>query len=180
MWKITLTLLFGIMFMMQATPLSAQHRRGEVRIRSRAAAVVNLPTERTRVVVGSREFFYAHGVFYRTGPRGYMVTRGPIGARVRVLPPGYASLQIGGGPFFFYYGTYYRLDPVRRDYVVVEPPAGAPPSPTMDRINMADGRMIEGTYVGGTASVVQINVDGTVQEVPVDQIVSIEFAPPAQ
>jgi hypothetical protein len=50
----------------------------------------------------------------------------------------------------------------------------------MDRINMADGRTIEGTYVGGTASIVQINVDGKVEEIPIDQVVSIEFAPPSQ
>jgi hypothetical protein len=90
------------------------------------------------------------------------------------------TLQIGGGPFFFYYGSYYRFDPAHRDYVVVEPPAGAPAPPTTDRINMADGRTIEGTYLGGTQSTVQINVDGKVEEISIDQIVSIEFAPPEQ
>jgi hypothetical protein len=178
--RIFFALLFAAMCITQATPLAAQHRRGEERVRGRAPVVVNLPAERTRVIAGGREYFYTRGIFYRPGPRGYIVTRGPIGARVRMLPPGYVTLQIGGGPFFFYYGTYYRLDPARRDYVVVAQPEGAPAPPTMDRINMADGRMIEGTYVGGNASVVQINVDGTVQEIPIDQIVSIEFAPPSQ
>jgi hypothetical protein len=109
-----------------------------------------------------------------------MVMRGPIGARVRVLPPGFVSLSIGGTPFFFYYGTYYRLDPVRRDYVVVNPPPGAPEQQTLDKVNLADGQTISGTYLGGTKSTVQIEVDGKVQEIAVDQIVSIEFAPPEQ
>jgi hypothetical protein len=178
-WRAIFTVLIGVMFMAQATPLDAQHRRGEERVRSRAPVVVNLPAERTRVFAGGKEYFYARGVFYRTGSRGYVVTRGPIGARVRILPPGYVTLRVGGGPFFFY-GTYYRFDPARRDYVVVEPPEGAPAPPTMDRLNMADGSTIEGTYVGGTASIVQINVDGKVEEIPIDPIVSIEFAPPSQ
>ncbi len=162
-----------------SSPLQAQYRRGEVRTRGRASVVVNLPAERTRIVVGGREYFYSRGVFYRPGPRGYWVSRAPIGAHVRVLPPGYVSLSVGGGPFFFYYGTYYRLDPVRRDYVVVEPPEGASAPQTMDRINLANGQTIDGTYVGGTASIVQVNVDGKIQEIPIDQIISIEFAPPA-
>jgi len=158
----------------------AQRRGSEGRTRSRAPVVVNLPSEHARVIVGGREYFYARGMFYRSGPHGYILTRGPIGARVRVLPPGYITLQIGGGTFFSFYGTYYRFDPRLREYVVVEPPPGVTPPQDLDRLNLANGSVVEGTYLGGTQSTVQMNVDGKVQEFAVDQIVSIEFAPPQQ
>jgi hypothetical protein len=179
-FRIIFLVLLGSMLCAQYSELFAQRRGGESRERGRAPVVSNLPRERTRVVVGRNEYFYSRGLFYRPGPRGYMVMRGPIGARVRVLPPGFVSLSIGGSPFFFYYGTYYRMDPVRRDYVVVNPPPGAPEPQTLDKVNLADGQTISGTYLGGTRSTVQIEVDGKVQEIAVDQIVSIEFAPPEQ
>ena len=177
--KIAFVLLFCVMIVAQSSPVAAQHR-SEGRSRGRTPVVANLPAERTQVRVGGREYFYARGLFYRTGPRGYVVTRGPIGARVRVLPPGFVTLQIGGGPFFSYYGTYYRFDRIHRDYVVVEPPPGAPTPLTMDRVTMADGRTIEGTYLGGTQSTVQIDVGGKVEDLSIDQILSIEFAPPSE
>jgi len=179
-WYKIMFLLLGALMISQSSELLAQRRRDEVRVRGGARVVVNLPHERTRVLVEGREYFYSRGLFYRSGPRGYLVMRGPIGARVRVLPAGYATLRIGGGPFFFYYGTYYRFDPMRRDYVVVPPPPGAPAPQALDRINLADGKALEGTFIGGTKSTVQIEVNGEVQEIPIDQIVSIEFAPPGE
>lgn len=106
---IILALLLGAMFMAQTSPVIAQRREGEVRTRSRVPVVANLPAERARVLVGGKEYFYARGLFYRTGPRGYVVTRGPIGARVRMLPQGFVTLRFGGVPFFFYYGTSYLV-----------------------------------------------------------------------
>jgi len=179
-WYKIMFMLLGALMIAQSSELLAQRRRDEVRVRGGARVVVNLPRERTRVLVEGREYFYSRGIFYRSGPSGYVVMRGPIGARVRVLPAGFVTLRLGGGPFFFYYGTYYRFDPVRREYIVVPPPPDAPQQQTLDRINLADGKTVEGTFIGGTKSTVQIEVNGGVQEIPIDQIVSIEFAPPEQ
>jgi len=178
--QILLLILMVSSVLMPSGAVLGQHReRGDRRAR-RSAVVVSPPRERTRVVVGSREYFYARGVFYRSGPKGYVAIRGPVGARIKTLPVGYLSVQIGGAPFFLYYGTYYRLDPVAKEYVVVAPPAGAPTIPGLDKIDLVTGESVNGTYLGGTQSAVQVEVGGKVQEIPVDQIVSITFAPPEQ
>ena len=155
----------------------AQRRATVVRHR---VEVTRLPRERTRVVVGDREFFYARGVFYRTGSKGFVTVAAPLGARIRVLPIGYLTVRIGAVPYYYYYGTYYRFDPAAKVYTVVNPPAGVNPPPvnTLDKMELVDGRTLEGTYVGGTKSTVQFEVDGAIQEIPVEQIISIVFAPP--
>ena len=52
-------------------------------------------------------------------------------------------------------------------------------APILDRIQLVDGQSMDGTYVGGTKSTLQFEVDGDIKEIPVDQITSIVFAPPA-
>ncbi len=178
-----LVILTGAVIAVQPSDLLAQRReRGEREQRRarRPAVVVNPPAERTRVVVGSKEYHYAHGVFYRQGPRGYVAIRGPIGARVRVLPVGYVTLEIGGAPFFFYFGTYFQLDPLTHEYVVVAPPPAAPTVPGLDTIDLITGETVNGTYVGGTQSTVRVDVNGTIREIPIEQVVSIVFAPSQQ
>jgi hypothetical protein len=121
-------------------------------------------------------------MFYRTGPRGFVAMAGPVGARIKVLPEGYVSVRVGGGPYFVYYGTYYQYDPAAKEYIVVNPPAtpSAPePAPVLDRIVLVDGQTMDGTYMGGTKSTLQFEVGGEVKEIPVEQITSIVFAPPA-
>jgi hypothetical protein len=180
---LVLMILIGSLVAIQPPDLRAQRReRGEREQRRgrRPAVVVRTPVEHARVVVGSNEYHYAHGVFYRPGPKGFIAIRGPIGARVQVLPVGYISLQIGGAPFFFYYGTYYQLDPVTREYLVVAPPPGAPTVPGLDKIDLITGETVNGTFVGGTQNTVQVDVNGRVRQIPIEQIVSIVFAPTAQ
>jgi hypothetical protein len=169
--------LVAIAVLIQPGETIAQRRVTVVRHR---VEVTRLPRERTRVVVGGREFFYVRGVFYRTGPKGFVTVAAPLGARIRVLPVGYVTVRIGAVPYYYYYGTYYRFDPAAKVYTVVNPPAGANPLPisTLDKMELVDGRMLEGTYVGGTRSTVQFEVDGAIQEIPVEQIISIVFAPP--
>ena len=173
-----------IMLMLIPNDSFAQRRGGRVvvRQRRRAAVIVDLPREHERVVVGGREFFYSRGVYYRTGPHGYVTIAAPLGARVRMLPAGYTTVTIGGGPFFFYYGTYYRFDPVAKEYIVVNPAEKQEPVPpqTMDRLELIDGMTLEGTFIGGTKSVVQFDTSGVIQEYPIEQIVSLTFAPPQQ
>lgn len=163
-----------------STPAVAQRMRGGMRVHRHAAVVVNLPREHVRLLVGGREFFYARGVFYRTGPRGYLAIAAPIGARIKILPEGYTSVVIGGGTFYSYYGTYYRYDPVEKLYVVTNPPeqASSTSALTLDRLTLVDGTTVDGTFIGGTKSTIQIDINGDFQEYPIEQIVSITFAPP--
>ena len=147
----------------------------------RAAVLVELPHDNVRIVVGRDEYFYSRGVYYRTGPHGYVTIAAPLGARVRFLPEGYTTVMIGGGPFFFYYGTYYQQDPVTKEYVVVNPngTANAPPPATFDRLNLVDGRTIDGTFAGASPDTISFNINGVVQNFPIEQIVTIAFAPPS-
>ena len=163
------------------TTAQAQRRRGVVRVRRHAAVIVTLPRERTKVRVGGREFYYSRGVFYRTGPRGYITVPAPIGARIRVLPDGYSTVTIAGGPLFAYYGTYYRYDPVDKSYVVVNPPGkDQAPVQTQDIVEMVDGTTLEGTFMGGNSTTIQFQTQDSLRELPIDQIISIKFAPPSQ
>lgn len=172
-----LVILVGVAILLQPGETIAQRRVTVVRHR---VDVTRLPRERTRVVVGGREFFYARGVFYGTGSKGFVTVAAPLGARIRVLPVGYLTARIGAVPYYYYYGTYYQFDPAAKVYTVVGPPAGANAEPmsTLDKMELVDGRTLEGTYVGGTKSTVQFEVDGAIQEIPVEQVISIVFAPP--
>ena len=172
--------LLGLMVALLPDQAAAQRRGRGMERRSRSVAIGVLPRERARVLVGQKEFFYSRGIFYSSGPRGYLAVRAPIGAHIGALPVGYITVRMGAAPIFFYYGAYYQFDPGAHDYVVVNPPPDAGQQPGLDRLNLVDGRMISGTFMGGTASTVQIQVDGKVQEIPVDQIISIDFAPAVQ
>ena len=178
-----LLILIGSLVALQTSDALAQRKDRKERKEHKARperVVANPPAKRTRIVAGRNQYEYAHGVFYRPGPKGYIAVRGPVGARIRTLPPGYISFQIGGAPFFFYFGTYYRFDAPTREYVVVAPPPGAPTVPGLDQVNLITGESVNGTFVGGTQSTVQVDVDGNVREIPIDQIVSVIFAPSEQ
>lgn len=162
------------------TTATPQRRSGVVRVQRHAAVVVTLPRDRMRVLVGRQEYFYSRGVFYRTGPRGYITVPAPIGARIRVLPGGYTTVTIAGGPLFCYYGTYYRYDPADRSYIVVNPPAaGKEPVQTQDMLEMVDGTTLAGTFMGGNGNTIQFQTPDSLREIPIDQIISIKFAPPS-
>ncbi len=180
-------ILLGVIISLPSNEAVAQRRRNERREfraeRRREYVIASLPREHDRILVRGKEYFYAHGVFYRTSPRGYIIVAAPIGARVKVLPEGYSSITVGVGPLFFHYGTYYRYNPVEKDYVIVNQAgsdtAAAAPQ-TLDKIEFVDGTSMEGTFIGGTKSVVQFEVNGEVKEYPLEQVVSVTFAPPAQ
>jgi hypothetical protein len=179
LWSTSLfVVLVAIAMVLQPDETVAQRR---VIVTRHRAEVARLPRERTRVVVAGKEFFYSRGVFYRSGPKGYVTVAAPSGARIRVLPVGYVTIRIGAIPYYYYYGTYYQFDPASKVYTVVSPPAGASPQAvsTLDKMELVDGRTLEGTFIGGTKSTVQFEVDGAVQEIPIDQIISIVFAPPS-
>ncbi|OHE79405.1 MAG: hypothetical protein A3G75_01570, partial [Verrucomicrobia bacterium RIFCSPLOWO2_12_FULL_64_8] len=79
-----------------------------------------LPHGYVRVDVGRDPYYYHRGVFYRQGPRGYVVTRAPRGAIVRELPSRYVRFYVGGTFYYRYSDVYYTTCP--DGYVVVDPP----------------------------------------------------------
>ena len=74
------------------------------------------------VIVNDRHFFYRGGAFYERGANGYVVATAPIGARIDVLPGGYAVIRRHGIKYFSFGGIYYKFLPHERAYVVVSAP----------------------------------------------------------
>jgi hypothetical protein len=81
------------------------------------ARVVSLPVGARIVRVGSIEYRYHQGVFYRWmgSIRMFEVVRAPLGAEVTYLPPGATVQQVGGVDVYVYAGVRYR--PLIRDGV---------------------------------------------------------------
>ena len=48
-----------------------------------------------------------------------------------------------------------------------------------DTLKLRDGRVIQGTYMGGTARTIKMQVDDTVKTYDVSDAVSLQFTPPA-
>ena len=82
--------------------------------------VVKLPPKHRKVVVGRHSYFFHQGIFYRSGPGAYVVTRAPVGAIVATIPMGFFTFVVADLTYFYYGGVYYRK--VHTGYRVVEPP----------------------------------------------------------
>ncbi len=100
------------------------NRQGRYHFLRHGHIVVGLPHGHIRVVVGGGQFFYYSGVYYTSGPSGYVVVPAPVGAVMATLPDGYSIVVVGGTQYFYYYGTYHVLRS-GTGYVVVEAPVGA-------------------------------------------------------
>ncbi|MEB0044536.1 MULTISPECIES: DUF6515 family protein [unclassified Pseudomonas] len=84
------------------------------------------PDRNFRVPYRGQDYFYSGGYWYRPqGPR-YMVVEPPRGIRVSYLPDYAREVWVGGALLFLAAGSYYAYEESTQDYVVVEPPMGAP------------------------------------------------------
>ena len=92
------------------------HRHGHV--------VVDLPHGHIAVAVGGTRYHYYGGVYYRSGPSGFVVVAAPVGAVIVTLPVGYTTVYVGEAPYYYYSGSYYIWRP-GIGYVVVGTPIGA-------------------------------------------------------
>jgi hypothetical protein len=102
----------------------------------------HLPPGYHTVRAGHANFFYHHGVFYRNGPRGYVVVHAPVGAIVAYLPIGFTTVVIGRVPYYYYDNVYYQRVP--SGYIVAEPPPGAPapvPPPAVEPSPAEEGQV---------------------------------------
>jgi hypothetical protein len=80
----------------------------------------HLPSDTFRFFLGGIPFFYIGGVYFQSGPGGYVVVTPPIGARIQVLPEGCSY-------FYFHGRRCYSCDDVFYEeldnaYVVIERP----------------------------------------------------------
>jgi len=84
-------------------------------------------------------YYYDAGIFYRPyGSNFWLSVSAPIGARVHALPAGYVTFGYGGHTYYQAHSTYYMYDRPASQYVVVEPPAGAPPAQTGSGSNFSE------------------------------------------
>lgn len=85
--------------------------------------VVRLPPKHRNLMVNRTKYFFDSGIFYREGPRGYVVVRAPAGAILASVPVGSLTFMLGGTPYWYYSGVYYRRVP--SGYIVVDAPPDA-------------------------------------------------------
>ncbi len=86
--------------------------------------VAKLPTGHSRVLVGSRRYYYSSGVYYNYVRGSYVVVAAPVGARLRTLPQGYRAVNWNGNRYYYVNNTYYVLANSGREYVVITKPKG--------------------------------------------------------
>ncbi len=91
------------------------------RVTRHGHVVRKLPRGYTRVWHRKKPYYYNRGIFYSSGPSGFIVVRAPLGSVVVSLPVGYRRVWVSGAWFYSYGGAFYRRAP--SGYVVVEPPA---------------------------------------------------------
>ncbi len=101
----------------------------------------DLPRDRIIVTGPAGRYWYSGGVWYSSGPRGYVVVGAPLGFFVPVLPPYYTTVWVGGAPYYYANDTYYVWRESSQEYEVVAPPdenmastdaPAPPPSPNGD------------------------------------------------
>jgi len=93
---------------------------------SRGAIVGALPGGGVSIQHHDHRYWYHGGSWYAPrGPRWIVVTP-PFGAYVPFLPGFYSTFWWSGMPYFYANDAYYVWREPRREYEVVEPPAGAP------------------------------------------------------
>ncbi|MGF0241881.1 DUF6515 family protein [Rhodococcus sp. IEGM1300] len=125
-----------------------QYRPGQV--------IDRFPDRNFRVPYRGQDYFYSGGYWYRPqGPR-YIVVQPPRGIRVHYMPDYAREVWIGGALLFLAAGSYYAYEESTQDYVVVEPPVGAPPPQPQPASNGIDVT----AYPANGQSPQQVSQDG--------------------
>ena len=83
----------------------------------------HLPDGYRRFGLRGHDYYFFGGVFYDTGPAGYVVVAPPLDADVPELPPGVETVQDASGNIFYYAGGAFYIQQ-GGGYVVVAPPMG--------------------------------------------------------
>ncbi len=101
--------------------VSAFRRNGKFPFPPHGKVVARLPDKHHILWTRGIKYFIHAGIFYRgSGPEGFVVVAAPVGAVVKILPPGLTTIALGSVNYYYYGGAYYRKAP--NGYVVVEFP----------------------------------------------------------
>ncbi len=79
-----------------------------------------VPSEYQEIRGKNENYYFRKGVYYRKGPRGFVVVSPPRGLVVPVMPPGFETLIVAGVTHFLFGGVYYHKAP--GGYMVVDEP----------------------------------------------------------
>jgi len=109
-----------------------------------------LPDGYRRFRLHNHDFFFFGGVYYDSGPAGYVVCAPPLGADITGLPPGTETIQLGNTIYYYAAGAFYVQQP-DGSFVVVAAPLGVtvallPPDATSVVINGMVYYQVDGVY----------------------------------
>jgi len=173
LFKYLTLFLFTAVFFAANTGINAQRR--VTKKTYKRVVHVHPPNGAVKIAHRNVNYHFVDGVFYKLKNDKYVVIKSPRGIRISILPSRAKAVHIGGIKYHYYYGTYYEYLPDLKVYEVVDNPKAD--SIITDEILLIDGRKLEGFYLGGTSSLVQFEVHTEVLEIPVEDIVTINFAP---
>jgi len=137
-----------------------------------------LPQDAENVEVEGNKYFRHNGIYYRPGKSGYHVVNAPHGLKVKHLPRGVRVIRHYDVDYYFYYNTYYRYDPINTVYIVIDAPDWADNDFYDDKLNLMNGSVLVGKYLGGDRDEIYFIFSGEKKRFPVEEVISIEFAPP--
>ncbi|MCF7918748.1 MAG: DUF6515 family protein [Candidatus Cloacimonetes bacterium] len=135
-----------------------------------------LPKGSVEIEVGGERYYQNHGIFYKKHPHGYKVVKAPKGARIRRIPDGFRMVRRHDRVFYVFYHTWYYYDEPNDVYIVVDEPEDEYKDNSSDKIYLVNGSVLVGMFLGGTDEIVKFLFDDEVRKIPVEEIVSIEFA----
>jgi len=109
-----------------------------------------LPDGYRRFHIHDHDYFYFGGVYYDSGPSGYVVCAPPVDADIPELPPGTEAIQAGNTVYYYAAGAFYVQQP-DGSFVVVPAPLGVtvallPPDATSVVVNGAGYFLADGVY----------------------------------
>lgn len=109
-----------------------------------------LPDGWRRIGIRGHDYFYFGGVFYDTGPAGYVVIAPPVDADLPELPPDTETVAVGDTVYYYAAGAFYLQQP-DGSFIVVAAPIGAivsllPPDAVPVIINGTTYYLADGVY----------------------------------
>lgn len=88
-------------------------------------AFVSVNKKAYRIAHKGKNYHYYSGIYYKRVGANYVVTKAPIGVRVKVLPKAKYAFRYKGKRYYYYYGTFYFKPSGAKEYLTVVPPMGA-------------------------------------------------------
>ena len=135
-----------------------------------------LPKGNVEIKIGEEKYFTYNGIFYKRHHKGYKVVKAPRGARIKHIPEGFRMIRKRGIAYYVYYHTWYQYDEIADVYIVVDVPGGGSYDYFDDKMYLVNGSILVGRYLGGTDEIVKFRFNGETRRIPIEDVISIEFA----